>query len=181
MLQERLAIQINTGALWLSVQNKEYPDPGVRSLTVGRHYLRLQLRKFDDIWAGLHSELGIVIYDPTQIVKGGKYQFKLWSHARNEFVSSDRATAREKILSTPTDPDFLSDLKSAVEQYQQRNVHGSLYWTGTAGPNDPVLAGYDSSTGDPNYVPRSDGEKEEYSESELYEWGETLVDRYLDE
>ena len=139
------------------------------------------MRKFDDIWAGLHSELGIVIYDQAQIVKGGKYQFKLWSHARNEFVSSDRATSREKLLNTPTDPEFVSALKSAVTQYQQRNVHGSLYWTGTAGPGEPVLAGYDSSTGAPNYAPRSDGEKEEYSESELYEWGDALVDRYSDD
>lgn len=129
----------------------------------------------------MHKEFGIVIYDPTQIVKGGKYQFKLWSHTRNEFVSTDRVTAREKLLKIPNDPEFLSDLESAVKQYQKRNVCGSLYWTGTAGPSDPVLAGYDGSTGDPIYVPRSDGEKEEYSESELYEWGETLVDQYLDD
>lgn len=139
------------------------------------------MKKFDDIWAGLHNELGIVIYDPTQIVKGSRYQFKLWSHERNEFVNFDRVTARENLLKTPTDSEFLCDLKAAVEQYQQHNVHGSLYWVGTAGPNDPVLAGYDSSTGTPNYVSRADAEKEEYSESELYEWGETYVDQLLDD
>ena len=133
------------------------------------------MKKIGEIWVGWHSDLGVVIYDQRELMKNGKYQFRLWVDERGTFVNIGREVAREQMLKPPDDDLFLKKCEVAVERYNSRNNTGrssalslycsnestsnkyndracGQYWTGVTETNGLVLIGYQSESGEPFYL-----------------------------